>query len=226
MYLDSILFNKHLEDDETLSLIVHKHWLMGIKNVLWPLVLFLALWGSLYVIPHKLWFYAVSVSSVLLLVWAARNFFDYYMDAWLITDQGVIDLEWHGWFHRQSARVLYSDIQGVSTEVSGICATILRYGTVTVEKISTGSTINLPYAPHPRSIETRILKCMESYLHDRNLKNAKHIQDLLSDFVSQSVQEKSLRKTEVKVSSELPIPSPAPAKPTRPTKKSFTSTRI
>jgi hypothetical protein len=107
-------------------------------------------------------------------VWWARNFFDYYMDAWIITNHGVIDLEWHGWFHRQSARILFSDVQGVSYEIKGVTGTLMRFGTVSIEKISTGAAVSLSHVPRPRTVETLILRNMETYLHTKNLKDTKN----------------------------------------------------
>jgi hypothetical protein len=121
-------------------------------------------------------------------MWWLRQFFNYYLDAWIITDQGIIDLNWVGWFHRQSARVLYSDIQGVSYEINGVLATLLKYGDISVEKISTGTAISLPYVHKPKIVESLILKNMEEYLHKKNIKNSKHVQEILSAFVAEQAQ--------------------------------------
>ena len=121
-----------------------------------------------------------------------RSFFDYYLDAWLITDHGIIDIEWFGWFHRESARVLYSDIQGVSYEIHGVAGTLLRYGTVAVEKISNGEEIELEYVSQPKKVESLILHRMETYLHTKNLKDAKHVQEILSAIVAEHLQREEL----------------------------------
>ncbi|NOS67145.1 MAG: hypothetical protein HOO67_02160 [Candidatus Peribacteraceae bacterium] len=216
--LDGYLFKKHLEDDEEIRMIVHKHWLMGLRFLIWPTVSFL-LADALLILRHsQLAAMVGGLWGIASLVWLLRSFFDYYLDAWIITSHGVIDLEWLGWFHRQSSRVLYSDIQGVSTETHGVTGTLLRYGTVSVEKISTGSTIAIDHVSRPRRVESAILQNMEAYLHTKNLKNSKHIEELLSQFVAQHVQEKTLKKNDV-----IPPASPAPAK--RP-KASFRSSRV
>lgn len=209
--LDGTLFKKHLEDDEHIRMVVHKHWLMGLRFLVWPAISFL-LADTLLLVRHtQIAAIVGGVWGVASLVWLLRNFFDYYLDAWIITNHGVIDLEWLGWFHRQSSRVLYSDIQGVSTETHGITGTLMRYGTVSVEKISTGSTIAIDHVPRPRRVESAILKNMEAYLHTKNLKNSKHIEELLSQFVAQHVQEDDM------VTQKKPIKDkPAPKK-----KKSF-----
>lgn len=182
------LFARHLEEDETLYLVVHKHWLLGVRSLFWPTVSFVACWVLLSLAPSRMLFYAISVWSIVSLVWWLRNFFDYYLDAWIITDMGIIDVAWHGWFHRQSSRVLYSDIQGVSYEIQGITNTLLRYGTISVEKISTGSVISLDNVPYPRKVEGVILKKMEAYLHAKNLKDATHVQEILSGIIAREVQ--------------------------------------
>ena len=117
-----------------------------------------------------------------------RDFYDYYLDAWIITDQGIVDVEWHGWFHRASTRVLYTDVQGVSYEINGVIGTVMRYGTISIEKISTGDAVELCDVSNPRAVEQIVLKAMEQYLHGKNLADSKHVQEILSQLVSQQVQ--------------------------------------
>ena len=181
------LFTRHIDDEEEIVLVVHKHWLYGVQYLFWPIVAFLAVWGFFAFAPFPIIFYMAALASIAIVVWALRNFYDYYLDAWIITDQGIIDIEWHGWFHRQSTRVLYSDIQGVSYEIQGVLGTLMRFGTVSVEKISTGSVLSLENVKRPRSIEAVIMKNMEAYLHGRNLSDAKHVQELLSQIVAREV---------------------------------------
>jgi hypothetical protein len=188
MRLDDTLFRRHLEDDEAVVAVIHRHWLLGTKSLFWPTLALAAGGVLLAAAPYRPIAIAVGIWSVLVLIWWVRNFFDYFLDAWILTDQGIIDVAWHGWFHRESSRILYSDIQGVSYEIQGVLATLLRFGTVSVEKISTGSTISLDHVPRPRAVEARILRQMEEYLHSKNLKDAKHVQELLSAVLAREAQ--------------------------------------
>ncbi|MDD5623722.1 MAG: PH domain-containing protein [Candidatus Peribacteraceae bacterium] len=190
--LNELFFKRHLEDDEVVRVYVHRHWLLGMKTLFWPSVSFLASWFVLYAAPFRTVFYAVVLWSVLSVVWWCRNFLDYYLDAWLITNHGIIDVKWYGWFHRQSKRLLYSDVQGVSYEIKGVGGTILRYGDVSVEKVSTGGIIALDAVPSPRLVETAILQNMEEYLHMKNLSDAKHVQEVLSNVISRELHLKQL----------------------------------
>ncbi len=193
--LESLLFRKHLDDAEVLSKVVHKHPIVGLRELFWP-TLFLV-FGLLLLLtfPKGIALWIVLGIIIACGIWWLRQFFDYYLDAWIITDQGIIDLNWVGWFHRQSSRVLFSDIQGVSYEIQGVAATLLKYGTISVEKISTGSSISLPYVYKPKVIESLILQNMEAYLHKKNIKNSKHVQEILSAFVAEKMQ---LQETEDK----------------------------
>ena len=194
--LHRTFFTGHLNDDEECLLIVHKHWLVGMRFLFWPSVALLLgiflLWFFRFQANSEVLFLIVSVVCVAVMVWWLRNFFDYYLDAWVITDQGIVDVEWHGWFHRETTRVLYSDVQGVSTEVKGVWATLFRYGTIAVEKISSGEEVVMEFVPRPRIVEREIFQNMEDYLHGKNLKDAKHVQELLSKVLVREMQMRDL----------------------------------
>ncbi len=197
--LDTFFFSRHLDDEEEIVFAVHKHWLTGLKALFWPTLVFVAVWSVLWFSPTKYMFYGVSLAAVFVLIWWIRNFMDYFLDTWLITNKGIIDLAWHGWFHRSSSRVLYSDLQGVSYEVNGIIGTLFRYGTMEIEKISTGTTISMEYVKNPRRIESIVLECMEAYMHKKNLKDAKTVQGILAEFVAGSVQKEAATEGAKKV---------------------------
>lgn len=192
--LHGFFFGRHLEDDETVFRIVHRHWLAGFAALAWPSVSFAASVVLMALSQTNGVRLALALWAVISLVWWLRNFFDYYLDAWIITDQGIVDIAWHGWFHRESSRVLYSDIQGVSYEIQGVWGTLLRFGTISVEKISTGSAVAMEQVHHPRAVEALILKSMEGYMHKKNLKDSKQVQELLSTLIAEQIQMRDIRK--------------------------------
>lgn len=189
--LNEYFFDRHLDDEETIHLVVHKHWLIGIKSLWLPTLVFALVWSILFIVRTEYVVYGVALGAVGIGIWWIRNFMDYYLDAWLITNKGVIDLEWHGWFHRSSSRILYSDINGVEYEIKGIFGTLIGYGTMALEKISTGDAITMPYVKKPRRVETAILEAMEAYMLKKNLKDATTVQNILSEFVASTMQKQS-----------------------------------
>jgi uncharacterized membrane protein YdbT with pleckstrin-like domain len=149
------LFTQHIEDDETMKAVIHRHWIFGVKAVLFSTFLIIALVALIVITKNVMARWVEGAVLILLIIWWMRTFLDYFLDAWVITDHGIIDLAWHGWFHRESTRVLYSDIQGVSYEMKGILGTLFRFGDIAVEKISTGTTISLTQVPVPRRVQHR-----------------------------------------------------------------------
>lgn len=190
--LQKLLFSKHLDDDESLVRVVHKHWLVGAKELFWPTCWLV--FGAVAAIgfPTRPMLVVAGVFGIAVAVWWLRNFFDYYLDAWIVTDEGIIDIAWHGWFHRESSRILYSDIQGVSYEIKGIVGTLLQVGTIAVEKISTGDTVSLEWVKRPKKVETLLLSRQETYLHKKNLRDGKEVGKMLASLLANQVNMKEL----------------------------------
>ncbi len=194
--LNRWFFRRHLDDDESILLIVHKHWLWGIRALLWPTVCLAAEGFCYYMLSSRAWAGTVfGVLGVVTAVWWVRSFYDYFLDAWIITNEGVIDVDWHGFFHRESSRVLYSDIQGVSYEIKGIVATVLRVGTMEIEKISTGGSVKLERVARLTKVEGLILKSMEHYMHKKNLRDSEQVKDLLATLVAEQINVKNMAKS-------------------------------
>jgi hypothetical protein len=64
---------------------------------------------------------------------------------------------------------------------------MMRFGSISIEKISTGSVLSMDSVKSPRGVEAVILQTMEGYLHGKNLTDAKHVQDILSQLVAREV---------------------------------------
>ena len=164
---------------------------MGVKTLVFPSIVFIALWVLLAFMPNRYMFYGIALAAVATLVWWIRNFLDYFLDAWLVTNKGIIDLEWHGWFHRSATRVLYSDVEGVGYEVKGISGTIFNYGEMKLEKVSTGGTICMQFVHKPKDVQAAILAAKEKYEHTKNLKDATTVQNILAEFVAGTLQKQA-----------------------------------
>lgn len=190
------LFNRHLEDDEELYLLVHKHWILSAKQLSLPILFLIATWIGLYFAPIRIVAVITLGVDLAILVWLFRNFLDYYLDALLITDSAVIDVEWHGWFHRESTRIDYSSIEGVSYEIKGVLGTILNYGTLTIERIGSGSVVEIENVKKPKDVESAILACMAECLRAKNLKDSAAVKDIISEIVADRMQMQDMEEEE------------------------------
>jgi hypothetical protein len=184
----TILFRHHLEKEERLVAVIHKHWLMFLIALLPPGVVLLLIGAILFWAPFRPLIILGTVASFSVVLWLLRCFLSEFLDAWIVTDQSVIAVIWEGFLHRRSTRIILSDIQGVTYEVEGVLGTIFRYGTLAIEKISTGTAVSLPHVAKPRTAVAVILRQQEAYLHEKNLKHSRMVQELLAEIVAENVQ--------------------------------------
>lgn len=192
----SRLFRRHLEDDEPLYLVIHRSWILAIPRFAPPILALIGTWILLGIAPVRPVALAVTLIDVVILLWLLRRYFDYSLDALLITDRAVIDVEWHGWFHRESTRIEYAAIEGVSYEIQGVIGTLLNIGTITIERIGSGDIVAIGDIPRPRDVESAILACQTECLRTKNLKDSSAVKDIIAEIVAERMQLHDLEEDE------------------------------
>lgn len=193
-FYDKLLFAHHLEEGETLEHVVHRHWFSIFRTtatttlfgLLPPLAIIFFVSGITFANPlfwlSAVWLFLGILSFLYLVV-------DWYYDAWLLTDQCLIDIEWKGLFQRSSARVEYTAIDGVAYELNGFWAYILGFGDMRIDKVST-QAIELPGVANPKSAESLILEQQEKFVTTKNSTDSEAIKSLLAEVIKSHVKEK------------------------------------
>lgn len=132
------------EEGEEVLAKVHRHWLF-IAGRLGLLALFLA--APLAVVPllERLDIIAVAAVSggALVALWALwalvgwaifwQFWTTYYMDIWVVTNRRIIDIDYQRLFDRNIAMLRLDRVQDVTTHVTGVVGTLLKYGSVVVQ---------------------------------------------------------------------------------------------
>ncbi len=133
--------------DEIVLLVIRRHWIVFAVPAL--------LFGVLFVLPAIALAAAFALFPALaapapaasakflfalyLLVLTLGIFIfwmKYYLDAWIITDQRIIDIEQHGLFHREVSEIAMERIQNVTIEIPGFLATVMKFGTIKIQTAS------------------------------------------------------------------------------------------
>ncbi len=57
-------------------MVVHKHWLLGIKSLWLPTLVFVTVWSLLYFSQTPYVIYGISLAAMAVAVWWIRNFMD------------------------------------------------------------------------------------------------------------------------------------------------------
>lgn len=191
---DKLLFARHLEADEKLEYVVHKHWFeifrptfkVSLFGILPPLFFIVFFTGIDFSNPV---FYLILIWLVLGLLNIFYIWMDWYYDAWLLTNQSIIDLEWKGLFERSSARIEYSAVDGVAYELSGFWGFLLGFGDIRIDKVST-QAVSLPNANSPRVAESWILRQQEKFLERKNLTDSNALKEILAEVVKDHIKRK------------------------------------
>lgn len=133
--------------NETVLLVIRRHWIVfAVPALLAGFLLVLpaiALSAAFVLLPEltapgpaalaKFLFalYLLLLALVVFIFWMK-----YYLDAWIITDQRIIDIEQHGLFHREVSEIAMEKIQNVTIEIPGFLATVMKFGTIKIQTAS------------------------------------------------------------------------------------------
>ena len=121
--------------NETIQLVIRRHWIVFLPPAAISLFLLLApaLAAPGLAATAKFLFalYLLAFSLGALIVWVK-----YYLDAWIITDQRIIDIEQHGLFRREVSEIAMEKIQNVTIEIPGFLATVMKFGTIKIQTAS------------------------------------------------------------------------------------------
>jgi membrane protein YdbS with pleckstrin-like domain len=108
---------------------------------------------------HAVFASTYLVSLVGLLLW--MHFFavwtDHWLDAWVITNKRVVDIEQRGFFSRQVSSFPLERIQDVTYDTQGFIATWLRFGNVRIQTASITNDFIMYQVPDPDQVKERVM---------------------------------------------------------------------
>jgi hypothetical protein len=189
--LDRILFRSHLHPHEKLLYVVHSHWFAVYKKAVK-----VSFFGLL--VPALFFFmFPTEVSLYVFGIWFVMGFFrffyeitDWYFDVLLVTNHGVIALDWNGFFDKSSSRVDFESISGVEYEKHGILANLFDFGHL-VLGAEGDSELSLHKAASPKEAEEQVMHAREKFFEEKGLKDEKVLKQILSGMVKHHVREES-----------------------------------
>lgn len=95
-------------------------------------------------------------------VFGLTQFFDYYLDIWIVTNERILDIQLKGLFARTTSETRLYRVQDVTAEMKGIGATIFDYGTVHVQTAGATSRFTFEQMPDPDEVVSAIAKLVEA----------------------------------------------------------------
>jgi len=158
----------HLDANEQVLLVIHRHWFSLAKDIaailgflvcgffIFLLRVFLTPYiGEDIVIPlGRLLFTLYVLFTVAFLF---TSWINYYLDVWVITDKRIIDLEQRGLFSRETSEFLIERVQDVTVETPGFIPTMFDFGNMTIQTAGEKSFV-VHEIPHLHEAKDLILK--------------------------------------------------------------------
>lgn len=167
----------HLIDQhpgETIKLFLVRHWIIFLPKVLLflflniiPIVLFYLLFPG-YIFDRNDFLTIIFIlggSLYYLAAWVVffHAWLDYYLDSWIVTNERIINIEQHGFFHRIISEVPIDKVQDVSSAVKGFLATIFNFGDVNVQTAGEKQNILFDNVSHPTVVAHTIIELLKEY---------------------------------------------------------------
>lgn len=163
-----------LESGEHVITEVRKHWLV----VLFELLPYAVLAAAPLIMPKLLSYFPGIPDALMafitdresagahlvlgmwwLLLWigAFKEFTNYYLDAWFITNRRVVNIQQKGFFYREVSSVFLNRVQDATTEIDGLFHTLLDFGDIQIQSAGANNHFVITGVPNPRALRDRIL---------------------------------------------------------------------
>lgn len=163
---------KGQRDDETIILVVRRHWFNILQQLFSVFLMIAFLFGSFVYLP--ILFPILSDSSAQALFMFLENSFalitwmiffliwiDYYFDVWIITTHRVVNIDQKGLFVRTVSELEFNKIQDVTTEVKGVIGTFLNFGNVFIQTAGEKERFIFRQVSNPYAIKDLIMNLEE-----------------------------------------------------------------
>jgi uncharacterized membrane protein YdbT with pleckstrin-like domain len=163
-----------LQEKERILLLRRRHWLIlvfGIARVvilgvllaaglIWSLIAYPELfagYGGFVLLGAALFSQVLWILFFLILT-------DYYLDAWVITNNRLVFIELHGLFSRSVTSIDFGRIQDVTIQVFGFLPTVFKYGNIKIFTAGNEAGFTFKDVPHPYELKDELLAIREKIL--------------------------------------------------------------
>lgn len=166
-----------LGEGERIIAVVRRHWFhLAVEGVVdafifLTLVLFVGIAESYFlrtevasVLPHQslsLSLYVLAFVALLLWMHFFASWSDHWLDAWIITNKRIIDIEQHGFFRRQVSSFPLDRIQDVTFSINGVIAMWLHFGNVRIQTASISDDLNMKQVSFPEDVKEAVVRALE-----------------------------------------------------------------
>ncbi len=159
-----------LNPGETITRVIHRDFISLLPSTGFALLLAVVALGFAYDYnrhPYDLTFSSGIVITIIILclflsvVVFFIGVFVFSHNVLIFTNEHLIQVEQNGLFDRSISQVAFSRVQDVTGTRTGVFATILNYGDVTIQSAGEEENFIFHYAPNPEGVAADVLQTHE-----------------------------------------------------------------
>lgn len=194
MIIQQILFSRHLDEEEKLLYVGHKHWITCFRSLFkisffaflipWLIYVFM---GTLPFLFFALFASAIGTIRMLYI------FIDWFFDAILITSVSLLFVEWNGFFSQESTRISYESIESIAIETKGVLGAIFGFGIIEIERDG-AEAIKMKHITNPKRVELEILHAKEEVAEHEMSENKEALHEILVGIVADHIKKHGWKK--------------------------------
>lgn len=170
MYLDRLPNQKI---DEKTIFFLRRHWTTVLQIFSSMLILYIVPAGIAWYFYEEILIWltdpflgpllAIVMGMYVMGVWLLTfvQFTNYYLDAWIVTNRRVINIEQNSLFNRTASELPLSVVQDVTSEVKGIVQTVLDFGNVYIQTAGEKDRFVFENIPHPEKIKEEVVRFVQ-----------------------------------------------------------------
>ncbi len=164
------------EANEEVILLLRAHLITNVPWIVISVLLFIApgilfpLIASIKLLPSL----SVQMTTVIVIFWylatftyAFLNLLYWYFNVYIVTNERIIDVDWHSVVYINVAGTLLSKIEDANFTQVGVVPGLFDYGDVRVETAGADPNIEFANVPHPQLVLRKIHELMQK--EDREL---------------------------------------------------------
>jgi hypothetical protein len=159
-------------ENEKIILFLRRHWFVFLMRLLLIIFAILALVFIYFFFTslnsnfseseyHNLILFSESLATLFLWNMFFILWLDYYLDAWIVTDERIINIEQKGFFVRKISELKLTKIQDVTSEIIGVIPTLLDYGNIYVQTAAEKERFTFLQIPNPNYVKNVIVQLQE-----------------------------------------------------------------
>jgi hypothetical protein len=167
---DTVYFSKYVSEGDELLFVCHRHPILIVDTLL--LWCFFGVLLPVFFYLHNTFWIADGLSSgyfelYLLGIYLALVYqvFDWYNDAWIITNRGIIDVQWR-YFTGDVQHLGYESIHGIEVKSDSIFDSLLGKGDIWLHLVSEREEFVLTDAINPQWIVEYIQAVIDEMKHE------------------------------------------------------------